>query len=281
MARIQDARDAASVCSGPRAHGLYPTSAGRPLVEVLSVRMNNINNESPGDLYGTIVVTDDQGPQHLYNRAQADHENIWAGNDVALTGPSRAISAAKGFVIDLDLADYDGGSADDEVSKGEVRWDAHDAADATPCETLISREVDADSGSVTVNYVIMDAAAAASVEIILQNADDENRPDVYGHITASTRFGRRDLFRKSQGQYVRMLPNSAFDLARPVMAVPMDDILSVNVTLMEHDKGLFGFFRKEDEIAKRQVEFWPEFNTSARRIVTGNKGSIEIRVTWS
>lgn len=265
-----------SVCSGGSASGLTKNPRGRPLAELLSVHIVNIDRENPGDLYGDITVTDEVGTQDVYRRNKHEHQSIRPGQDVVLTGPARAISAANGFYANVSLIDHDGGfSPNDEVGKGQVRWKAHDADTLTRCEEIQSQHIHGKYGSARVNFIVMDDAAEATIEVILINGDNEKEVEVYGRIKAWTRLiGPRDLFNKGEAEFVKVRPNHAIGLTRPVMAVPMDFPLYVQASLMDDDTVA------DDDIGEGTFEFPPHVNRSASKRIRSEKGEIEVRVTW-
>ena len=65
--------------------------------------------------------------QSLFHRDNSHCQSVRRGEEAELKGPTRSISAAGGFTIDLLLKDYDLLSPDDEISKGQISWNAYDA----------------------------------------------------------------------------------------------------------------------------------------------------------
>lgn len=253
--------------------GLFPQ--GRALVEVLWVRIENIDNENPGDLYGSIIASDGWGRQYVYHRVRDDYDSVRPGEKAPLTGPSRAISAAGSFSLELDLRDEDADlSPDDEVSKGYISWNVYDAT--IEYDELRSATVSGRYGSATVSYVVMSDAAEALVEVILVNGDGEDPADVYGSITAQTVYGESELFRREAGRRIQVRPRARIPLLRSVVAVPMDSNLVIKADLMDHDAISYN-----DEIAKGTAEFRPLVHDSAKASIRGKYGEIEVRVTWS
>ena len=115
------------------------------------MRINNIDGESPGNLYGTIAVDDSVGNQSIWSRDQNHYININPGEDILIEGPSRALSSADEFYINLDLWDYDSLSSDDPIAKGSIAFNPLDYY--TEYDVVKHREVTADNGSVTVSYM--------------------------------------------------------------------------------------------------------------------------------
>ncbi|KAM3447841.1 hypothetical protein MY3296_008361 [Beauveria thailandica] len=246
---------------------------GRPLAEVFWVRVENIDDENPGDLYGSIIATDVEGKAEIYKKFRGDSEEIRPGQQVFLTGPHRAISAAGAFTIDVDLTDRDrDASPDDQVSFGQASWTPSDNHDI-----LYETRITGKYGSATVAYVVMDKAAQADIEVILINGDEENPADIFGTITASTRFGQRRLFNKASDAHIELAPGQKFPLDRSTLAVPMDDKLVFDVNVWDHDAD----WSPNDQIAKGKVELVPQVGISIKQVVTGEFGKIQIRVTWS
>ncbi|KAM3429401.1 hypothetical protein MY4824_008292 [Beauveria thailandica] len=246
---------------------------GRPLAEVFWVRVDNIDDENPGDLYGSIIATDVQGKEVIYKKARGDSEEIRPREQVFLTGPHRAISAAGAFTIDVDLTDKDrDASPDDQVSFGRASWTPSDRHNV-----LYEARITGEYGSATVAYVAMDKAAQADIEVILINGDEENPADIFGTITASTRFGQRHLFNKASNVHIEIRPGQKLPLQRSTLAVPMDDKLVFDVNVWDHDAD----WSPNDQVAKGKVELVPQVGLSIKRVVTGEFGKIQIRVTWS
>ncbi|OAQ97287.1 hypothetical protein LLEC1_00043 [Akanthomyces lecanii] len=250
-----------------------PSENGRELAEVFWVRIDNIDGEKPGDLYGSITATDDQGKQELYKKDRANYDSIQPGEKAFLIGPPRSISAAGGFTIDLSLSDKDSDpSPDDEVSYGKVSWkhgDAHDAVQET--------KVPGKYGEATVNYVVMSKAAQAQIDIVLINGDKEKPADIYGTILAATKFGQHQLFKKADSEHIDISPGQKFPLERSTMAVPMDGNLAFDVDVWDYDFDP----SPNDQVAKENVELIPKIGTSSKKLVNGKYGQVEISVTWS
>ncbi|KAH0563089.1 hypothetical protein GP486_002344 [Trichoglossum hirsutum] len=249
-----------------------PYPIGRPLVEVFWVRIDNIDEEDPGDLYGTIIASDGLSSQYLYNRNGDNCESIHPGEHALLTGPPRVISAAGSFVISLSLWDKDSLSWDDEVVRGELGWNVYDFANTY--DTLHLYMVSGQYGSSSVSYVVMSNAAEALVEVILINGDEGNPADVYGHITADITSGnisgQIELFRKGKKKYVEVRQQEAIPLSRPAVAVPIDGSLIIDADLWDHDAMSF-----DDEIAKGCAVFDPQINVSRVKNINGRNGQIE------
>ena len=179
--------------------GDYPQ--GRTLLEVFWVRIENIDDENPGDLYGTIKAFDGLGSQDLYNRSRDNYESTRPGEFATLTGPSRSVLATDGFTLDLQLWDQDSdASPDDNIVNEKISWNPFDLGNKY--DETIAQRVDGTYGWATVQFIVLNNAAQALVEVILVNGDGENPANVYGSITASNGFGEINLFRKDSSNYV-------------------------------------------------------------------------------
>ncbi|UNI13280.1 hypothetical protein JDV02_000037 [Purpureocillium takamizusanense] len=247
---------------------------GRPLVEILWVVIDNIDQENPGDLYGTITATDSVGTQDIYNIDKANPQSIRPRDPVALSGPSRAISAADSFLIDLNLMDHDSDpSPEDEVSRGQIDWNYYSTGNLydTPIHTAIKGKY----GQATVNYIVMSNAAEAVVEVVLINGDNENPADIFGTLKVTSRFVSRELFNKAQKDSISVRPGESIPLSRAVMAVPLDDTLVVRADLWDYDPV------SNDEVAKGVASLRPQVLHSTKERIRGQYGEVEVRVTWS
>ncbi|XP_038976781.1 uncharacterized protein LOC120107543 [Phoenix dactylifera] len=219
-----------------------------PLVEVFSVRVDDINGEDPGHVYGTIAVTDEVGPQNLYNRQWDDPESIRPGHNVLLTGPSRVITADGDVTIDVHLmAREDKVSQGKEVSRGQIWWNHSDASHIT--DKALTQKVPGLHGSATVTYAVLTSAAEAVVEVVLIDAGGKDRANVYGVIKARNGIGESELFRKGSSEPADVRPWQLIRLSRSVVAVPLNSFLVVMADLCGSDIG---------EIANGFAAFLPQ-----------------------
>ncbi|GAP91062.1 putative ribosome-inactivating protein [Rosellinia necatrix] len=246
---------------------------GQPLLEIFHVRIKSIDGESPGNLYGTIAVTDSAGAVSIWGRAQHDYVNIGPDEDILLEGPSRALSAADEFYIDLDLWDYDSLSPDDSIAKGQIAFNPLDYF--TKYDVVEDREVTGDSGSVTVSYMAISDGLYAEITVVLINGDDEDPADVYGDITANNGSGQSQLFLKPSNGYVEVVVGQPIPLLRTVVAVPTKETLLINAHLWDHDP-----ISPDDEIASGSAEFEPLYKKSESKDIAGAYGKIQVRVAW-
>lgn len=174
---------------------------GRVLVEVFWLRINNIDGEDPGDLYGTITAVDGQGSQYIFNWDRRDPYPIKPGNYALITGPPECISAADSMTLNVDLWDYDALSPDDKIAQGKTSWSPYDQK---KYDSPVTWEISGDYGSATLYYVVLSNAAQAVVEVVLINGDGEDPADVYGSINGHNGYGDSELFpQESRGEYPR------------------------------------------------------------------------------
>lgn len=253
--------------------GDYPQ--GRVLLEVFSVCIKRIDGEDPGDLYGTIHAFDGMGYLDLYNRDRSSCESIRPGENATLTGPSRSVLATDGFTLDLKLSDKDiFPFSDDNIVNEKIFWNAFDLGNKY--NEPIHGQVKGEYGSATVNYIVLNNAAQALVEVILINGDDEDPAVVYGTITANNGFGEIDLFRMDSANGIASVrPNAAIPLLRSTMAVPLNQEFVIEASLYDYDP-----VSPKDEIANGSAQFNVDILKSAQSSIRGKYGEISVRVSW-
>ncbi|CAL5378896.1 unnamed protein product [Camellia sinensis] len=250
---------------------------GRPLVEVFTVRINNIDEEDPGQLYGTITVTDGLSSQYIYNRSRDNYESISPRDTTLLIGPiARSFSAYGSFTIDVALKDKDKLSPDDDVSSGQISWNVFNITNEY--DKPLYDDVPGKYGSVTVNYVVLSDAVEATVEVTLINGDGENSADVYGLITARNGnfMNESVLFRKISNEHIDVKPGHPIPLSRSVVAVPRNSSLIVRADLMDHDN-----LSPDDEIANGTARFPAQLSGTSQKNISGKYGEIQVKVTWT
>ncbi|KAM3451969.1 hypothetical protein NHJ6243_009471 [Beauveria neobassiana] len=246
----------------------------RPLAEILWVMINDIDGESPGDLFGSIHATDDLGLQVIYNVAKDDSVSVEPRDMIDLR-TSRPLAANGDFIIDLDLWDRDRDpSPHDQVSKGHISWKAHDQTNEY--DTPIQKEISGEYGKATVDYIVMSSATKAVIQVIMLDGDGEKPADVFGRVRVSSRFVQRDLFNKESGNSIEVYPDTVIPLSRAIMAVPMLDTLKIHVDLWDHDSD----WSPNDQIAYGVEEFRPQLSSSEKRQVSGEYGKVEVSVAW-
>ncbi|OAA50748.1 Ribosome-inactivating protein [Beauveria brongniartii RCEF 3172] len=265
-----------NTASRPRRQAQALIPSGRPLAEILWVEISNIDSENPGDLYGTITATDGLSSQYVYNVDRANHQSVYPGDQIALIGPSRSISAASSFVVDFHLMDKDSdASNDDEISQDQISWNVYDPSNKY--DVPIQKPINGAYGKAMVDYVVMSSAAEALVEVVMIDGDQEDPADVFGTVRVHSKFVQRHLFSKADNEYIDVRPGGKIPLSRAVMAVSMDDTLEVNVDLTDHDSDA----SPNDKIAAGLARLKPQVLRSAKETILGKYGKVEVRVTWS
>ncbi|KAJ6420665.1 hypothetical protein OIU84_028090 [Salix udensis] len=254
--------------------------SGLPLVEVFSVRIDNIDGEDPGDLYGTITVDDGLNIEYIYNRASSNPESIKPGQNASLTGPSQYILAIGNVTIKLLLTDKDTWSWHDEIVNKDISWDASEIGNVY--DKPIFQELVGKNGSVTVNYAVLRNAVAATIFVTLEQGG-ESTPNIYGQVYAHYDNWEDDpkttclLFNRSSDDYVDVRLGQAIPLLRSVVAVPLDGSLIVKASLYDHDT-LSG----DDEIAKGAVEFPAQMSGTSSEEIKGEDGNyVRVTVYWT
>ncbi|PMB64478.1 NAD(+)--arginine ADP-ribosyltransferase Chelt [Beauveria bassiana] len=246
----------------------------RPLAEILWVMINDIDGESPGDLFGSIHATDDLGLQVIYNVEKADSVSVEPRDMIDLR-TSRPLVANGDFIIDLDLWDRDRDpSPHDQVSKGQISWKAHDQTNEY--DVPIQKEISGEYGKATVDYIVMSSATKVVIQVFMLDGDGEKPADVFGRVRVSSRFVQRDLFNKESGNSIEVYPDTVIPLSRAIMAVPMLDTLKIHVDLWDHDSD----WSPNDQIAYGVEEFRPQLSGSEKRQVSGEYGKVEVSVAW-
>lgn len=252
---------------------------GLPLVEVFSVRIDNIDGEDPGQLYGTITVDDGLNIEHIYNRTSSNPESIKPGQNASLTGPSQSILAIGNVTIKLLLTDKDTWSWDDEVVNKDISWDASEIGNVY--DKPIFQQLVGKYGSATVNYAVLRNAVAARIIVTLEEGG-ERTPNVYGQVDAH--YDKWEdpkttclLFNRSSDDYVDVRRWQAIPLLRSVVAVPLDGSLIVKASLYDHDT-----FSGDDEIAKGAVEFPAQMSGTSSKPIQGEDGNyVTVTVYWT
>uniref|UniRef100_A0A6M2EHG6 rRNA N-glycosylase n=1 Tax=Populus davidiana TaxID=266767 RepID=A0A6M2EHG6_9ROSI len=270
--------------SGPRRFPRMTSDEGQcflglPLVEVFSVRIDNIDGEDPGDLYGTITVDDGLNIEYIYNRTSSNPESIKPGQNASLTGPSQSILAIGSFTIKLLLTDKDTWSWDDEIVNKDISWDASEIGNVY--DKPIFQELVGKNGSVTVNYAVLRNAVAARITVTMEEGG-ESTANVYGQVYAHYDNWEDPkttclLFNRSSDDYVDVRRWQAIPLLRSVVAVPLNGSLIVKASLYDHDT-----FSGDDEIAKGAVEFPAQMSGTSFKQIQGEDGNyVTVTVYWS
>ncbi|KAM7473124.1 hypothetical protein LguiB_020367 [Lonicera macranthoides] len=252
---------------------------GLPLVEVFSVRIDKIDGEDPGQLYGTITVNDGLNIEYIYDRTSSDPEDIKPGENASLKGPSQSMLAIGKFTIKLLLTDKDKFSWDDEIISEDISWDASEIGNVY--DKHICKKLDGKNGSVTVNYAVLRNAVAARITVTMEEGG-ESTANVYGQVNAHYDNWEDPnttclLFNRSSGDYVDVRRWQTIPLLRSVVAVPLNGSLIVKASLYDYDT-LSG----DDEIAKGSVEFPAQMSGTSFKEIRGEDGNwVTVTVYWS
>ncbi|CAH9124709.1 unnamed protein product [Cuscuta epithymum] len=214
----------------------------RTFLTVNYVRVLNIDGENPGDLYGTVKVTDFWGEHTVYDRASGDTEEVYPQGLITLTGPSTPIDADDSVTISVSLKDHDTLSPDDEIAEGVIVWEPrNENLTFANYGKLLEKVVKGQYGSVAVGYSVTRFAMNATVSVVLIDGDGESPADVYGTIKA-TSVPADDgspslitLFEKSAGDCIKVNPQEEIPLTRSAVVVPMDDGVTISAYLYDHD----------------------------------------------
>ncbi|KAK6229983.1 hypothetical protein QUC31_002645 [Theobroma cacao] len=250
----------------------------RTLVSIEYVRVNNIDGENPGDLYGTVKVKDFWGVHTVYDRSSSNYESKRPGEFATLTGPSTAISGDDVFVISVSLWDYDIFSPDDEIAQGNIVWEPrNENITFTNYDKRLEKVVSGEYGNVTVGFSVVRQALNATINVLLINGDKESPADVYGTIKASQVIGGSStsltLFEKSSSEYVQVRPHHSIPLIRSVVVVPMTSGLTITADLWDYDT-----LSPDDQIAKGSEYFDAVVGTQTKSIY-GKYGEVQVSVT--
>ncbi|XP_017985379.1 PREDICTED: uncharacterized protein LOC108663967 [Theobroma cacao] len=251
----------------------------RTLVSIEYVRVNNIDSEDPGQLYGTVKVKDFWGVHQVYDRSSSDYESKGPGGFATLTGPSTGISGDDVFGISVNLWDHDSLSPDDEIAEGDIVWEPrNENLTFANYDKRLEKDVAGKYGNVTVGYSVVRQALNATVKVLLINGDNESSAEVYGTIKASQVIGGSStsftLFEKSSGEYVPVKPYQSIPLTRSVVVAPVSSGLTITADLWDYDT-----LSHDDQIAKGSLHFDAWVGTQARSIY-GQYGEVEVYVTF-
>ncbi|KAI1415350.1 ribosome-inactivating protein [Hypoxylon sp. FL1857] len=250
----------------------YPQ--GRALVEVFWIRIENIDGEDPGELYGKVWVSDAIGQQWIFYRERDRYQEIYPGGHAYFMGPNRSILATDPFSITLDLWDRDAdASPDDKIAQETIEWNPYDVTNVY--DQPIARRVDGQYGWVTVNYMVLSNAAEARFEVIMNNGDDEDPANVYGEIVVRTGAGSSYIFQKSKRERVDVSPGAAIPLNQAAVSAPIDKEFTVTATLYDWDS-----LSADDEIANGSADSTISVYQSASATIRGRSGEITVRVSW-
>ncbi|RDA91186.1 putative heat-labile enterotoxin [Ophiocordyceps camponoti-saundersi (nom. inval.)] len=248
---------------------------GRPLAQIMSIVVRNIDNEDPGQLFGHIKATDRLGGLDIYKKDSWQADFISPGGKIKLKGPERPIEADTTFFINFDLWDWDRDwSANDKIGEGRFTWDVTKPPGAY--DKPVVANINGPNGEVSLELTVIRNAVAAQVEIYVLNGDDENWILVVGDVHVASPIFDYIVFDDNEINMTDVQPGDKIHLHTSTFAVSLEHSLEVRINLWDYDSG-----SANDEIAKGTATFAPQFSGEVRQQVTGAYGKVEVRVTWS
>uniref|UniRef100_A0ACD5WGB8 Uncharacterized protein n=1 Tax=Avena sativa TaxID=4498 RepID=A0ACD5WGB8_AVESA len=257
---------------------------GLTFLEVFKVVIINIDGESPGDLYGTITVDDGLGREVLFFRERSETQSVGPGGLAELTGPKRAIWGYDEVVLDFNLTDADffpDISPDDEISKGQMTWNAHERP-MSQYDTVNEYEMKGEHGSVKIYYAVITNAVVATLVVYLTNGDGESYPDLYGTMTAATSAipsHEVTIFNTEQKKFHTMRAGDSIPLLRNTVVVPLGSSLKIYADLWDRDQ--LPDISPDDHIASGVAVFDASLTGTTNKVINGPCGLVTVHVTWS
>ncbi|KAL6639078.1 hypothetical protein ACP70R_022808 [Stipagrostis hirtigluma subsp. patula] len=258
-------------------------TVGLTLLEVQGVKVQNIDGEHPGQLYGVIAATDGFFSFDMYRRQKENPQKVYPGGWADITWPRRVFAGTDSFVLDVNLKDYDRFSPDDEVASGQVMWNPRDAL-RRYYDTTIKKVIRGQYGSAEVHYAVLTDAVVAELKIVLESGDGEGNPDVYGTIAATTTMASGEQlklwpFKRERGNCLSVPIHTAIPLQRTVISAPLCSELHISADLWDMDH--LPDPSPDDQIVKGSVSFTPHYSGEPRKVIDGPNGKVTVIVTWS
>ncbi|PHH80296.1 hypothetical protein CDD80_2137 [Ophiocordyceps camponoti-rufipedis] len=273
--RKNQKRDAeATDCDSLAAAVQAGEARGRPLVQIHSVVVSNIDYEAPGELYGLINATDMLGPQIIYNVHRPDAEYVYPGQKLELISLERPIEATDDFSVQMNLWDRDLISADDPVSTARLNWNVSHplaALDASMALIFSGR-----SGKSVLRLTVLSNAVSAEIQVVMINGDNENPADVYGSIRVKSGSVTETWFDREYDDHVDLYPGQMVPLTHKFFVVQLHEAMEVLVDLWDHD----ALVSPDDHIANGTVRFQPKLNGEEKQRVNAAYGEFEVKVKW-
>ncbi|RCI13127.1 hypothetical protein L249_1281 [Ophiocordyceps polyrhachis-furcata BCC 54312] len=236
----------------------------RALGQVIDVRINNIDGESYGELYGKITVRDPVGEMTLYDVARGSAQESSPGSLVRLSDGKRVIEGSNPFSIDVRLWDRDRISADDLISNGTIEWSLDG-----PHNQIFSTEVPGTYGSATIRWTVLKFASAANIQVVLINGDGESPANIFGSCQLKTETVARTWFDVKEGGQSDVYKGNV--ITETSVAVAADTFVEITVNIWDHD-----VISEPDSVAKGTVAFYPDPGKTARKRVKGDNGEVEV-----
>ncbi|RCI08593.1 putative heat-labile enterotoxin [Ophiocordyceps polyrhachis-furcata BCC 54312] len=247
---------------------------GRPMAQISSVVVHNIDNENPGNLFGQIKVTDRLGEQTIYKVGADNAQLIHPGEKMKLEGPKRPIEADTTFFIDFDLWDWDEDwSSNDKIGAGRFTWDV--TSPLAAYDKMVQRTIKGPRGEVSMELMAIRNAVAARVDIFIMNGDDENPVNVFGKVRVTAKHFDYLVFDRADDDYRDVVPGESMPLIANMFAMPLRQSMKVRLDLWDYDSS-----SANDEIARETLTFWPQVGGKSRQTAKGTYGRVDVEVTW-
>ncbi|KAI0387030.1 ribosome-inactivating protein [Hypomontagnella monticulosa] len=116
------------------------SNAAQAFIEIIVV---NGDDEDPSDIYGTLKTDNGHGTCYLFDLPKAERRQVGQGAAIPLDRNAVAVPMGGSLKISAELWDWDSLSDDDEVAKGEVKFDVDLLKSA-------SKTIKGDSGEISV-----------------------------------------------------------------------------------------------------------------------------------
>ncbi|PHH76165.1 putative enterotoxin [Ophiocordyceps camponoti-rufipedis] len=243
----------------------------RMLAHVTSIAATNMDNPEAGRIFGTVSVRDSCGTQYIFNIDRGSPQPTHHDKDLSLV-PMRAIDPTRGFTIDVNLWNSNGGK-DSLISQGQFYWNrGHRAAELNmPYSTVIKGP----RGQAAINLVVYSQAVVARIQVLLLDADGEDPADVYGNIVVVTGSFRKYIFTRGSDNSHPIKPGGRLPLLIDHFPVQVHTPLHISADLWDWDRS-----SGDDQIVKGQQDLTPQLSGTKSAKITGPYGGIEVRVTW-
>ncbi|RDA94650.1 hypothetical protein CP533_2431 [Ophiocordyceps camponoti-saundersi (nom. inval.)] len=250
----------------------------RPLGVVIDVKLTDVDRQTVGDVYGSIVATDLLGTIDIYRRGRDLSQKKGPGNYLGLE-PPRPIEAKSLFSITADLWDSKTFVSDRLISHGWIAW----VPTKPDYDEIKEVRMKGDYGSATMRYVVLHSARIATIKVRLDRLygaqNNHYTKRLYGDMSLETKYEPRRTFFHWEFQDGKDFVLTAIGHVIPtwnsVAAVAMDDSLKVHVDLYNlipvYAPGLI----------KGTVEFSHLGPNVQQQKVYGQDGEVTVQVEWS
>ncbi|PHH75481.1 hypothetical protein CDD80_2351 [Ophiocordyceps camponoti-rufipedis] len=241
---------------------------GRPLAWVNSITIDNIDGESPGNLFGKVTARDRYGDIVLYDKPSSEAENITPGDYIpGLNLTARVIEASQPFSVELDLLDWDRISPNDQISKGGFEWQPSQGYDMIK-ETPVSGP----NGLATVRWTVLQNARSATISVFLIKGGDV---DAWGDGSFSTDGRSRIFYYRESNNYAKIPTSDQIPFAEAKVPVIVGSTLRVHIKLSAFTSS------GKDEVVSGSLTF----NATTRnwwdkQTIKGVNGDVRVDFTW-